>query len=97
MSISFPSISFEFFPPKGPEGAARLAPLGPSFFNAEAAGAAELLSVSIASEICERLRREGTEQIHFHTLNNPDPPCRVCQALGVETAPMEIAAAAGCA
>lgn len=68
-----------------------------AYANAEAAGAVEILSVSIASEMCDRLRREGAGHIHLYTLNNPDLPYRVCQALGVETAPVRIAAAAGCA
>lgn len=67
-----------------------------AYANAEAADAVELLSISIASEMCDTLRREGAEHIHLYTLNNPDLPYQVCQALGVEVAPMRIAAAAGC-
>lgn len=68
-----------------------------AYANAEAADAVELLSVSIASEMCDTLRREGAGHIHLYTLNNPDLPYQVCQALGVETIPMSIAATAGCA
>ncbi|MEX2518948.1 MAG: methylenetetrahydrofolate reductase [NAD(P)H] [Paracoccaceae bacterium] len=68
-----------------------------AFANAEAAGAVELLSVSIASEMCDTLRREGAGHIHLYTLNNPDLPYQVCQALGVETTPMRVAASGGCA
>lgn len=68
-----------------------------AFSNAEANGAAELLSVSIAAEMCDQLRREGAGHIHLYTLNNPDLPYQVCQALGVETSPMRIAATGGCA
>lgn len=67
-----------------------------AFANAEAADAVELLSVSIASEMCDTLRREGAEHIHLYTLNNPDLPYQVCQALGVETIPMRVAASGGC-
>lgn len=68
-----------------------------AFANAEETGAAELLSISIAAEMCDTLRREGAGHIHLYTLNNPDLPYQVCQALGVETTPMRIAATGGCA
>lgn len=68
-----------------------------AFENAAAADATELLSVSIASEMCDTLRREGAGHIHLYTLNNPDLPHQVCQALGVSTVPMRIAATGGCA
>ncbi|MFV0475759.1 MAG: methylenetetrahydrofolate reductase [NAD(P)H] [Pikeienuella sp.] len=67
-----------------------------AYANAEAADAVELLSVSIAAEMCDRLRREGAGHIHIYTLNNPDLPYQVCQALGVEVRPMRIAATGGC-
>lgn len=68
-----------------------------AYANAEASDAVELLSISIASEMCDTLNREGAGHIHLYTLNNPDLPYQVCQALGVETQPMRIAAAGGCA
>ncbi|MFN3261972.1 MAG: methylenetetrahydrofolate reductase [NAD(P)H] [Pikeienuella sp.] len=68
-----------------------------AFANAEETGAGELLSISIAAEMCDTLRREGAGHIHLYTLNNPDLPYQVCQALGVETTPMRIAATGGCA
>lgn len=71
--------------------------MGAAFANAAEAGAEELLSISIASEMCDTLHREGAGHIHLYTLNNPDLPYQVCQALGVETQPMRIAAAGGCA
>ena len=67
-----------------------------AYGNVEDEAQEELLSTSIATEICDTLRREGAEHIHLYTLNNPDLPYRVCQALGVETQPMRIAAAGGC-
>ncbi|MEM7544543.1 MAG: methylenetetrahydrofolate reductase [NAD(P)H] [Pseudomonadota bacterium] len=66
-----------------------------AFVNADEAGATELLSISIATEMCDVLMREGVEHLHLYTLNNPDLPYQVCQALGVETMPMRIAATAG--
>ena len=67
-----------------------------AYRNVEDEAQEDLLSTSIASEICDTLRREGADHIHLYTLNNPDLPYRVCQALGVETQPMRIAAAGGC-
>lgn len=67
-----------------------------AFERAEEAGAAELLSISIASEICDTLVNEGAEHLHLYTLNNPDLAYQVCQALGVEPQATRIAMAAGC-
>lgn len=67
-----------------------------AFENAKEAGATELLSISIASEMCDRLNREGAGHIHLYTLNNPDLPYQVCQALGIEPKPVSIAATGGC-
>ena len=67
-----------------------------AYRNVEDAAQEDLLSTSIATEICDTLSREGAEHIHLYTLNNPDLPYRVCQALGVETRPMSIAVAGGC-
>lgn len=71
--------------------------MGTAFENAAEAGAEELLAVSIASEMADTLRREGAGHLHFYTLNNPDLPYQVCQALGVETLPMRVAAVGGVA
>ncbi len=68
-----------------------------AFANAADAGASDLLSISIATEMCDTLRREGAGHIHLYTLNNPDLPHQVCQALGIATVPMRIAASGGCA
>lgn len=70
--------------------------MGTAFANAEKAGATELLSISIATEMCDALVREGADHLHLYTLNNPDLPYQVCQALGVELMPMRVAAAGGC-
>lgn len=63
-----------------------------AFANADEAGASELLSISIAAEMCDTLTREGAGHLHLYTLNNPDLTYQLCQAIGVETTPMRIAA-----
>ena len=68
-----------------------------AYQRAAESGAEELLSISIASEMCDTLTSEGVEHLHIYTLNNPDLPYQVCQALGVAPQPMRIAATAGCA
>lgn len=67
-----------------------------AYANAEAAEAAELLSLSIAGEICDALLKEGAERLHIYTLNTPDLTYQLCQALGVEAAATRIAAVGGC-
>ena len=68
-----------------------------AYQRAAEADATELLSISIAGEMCDALSSEGVDHFHIYTLNNPDLPYQVCQALGVEPQPMRIAAAGGCA
>ena len=68
-----------------------------AYQRASESGAEELLSISIATEMCDTLGSEGVDHFHIYTLNNPDLPYQVCQALGVEQIPMRIAATAGCA
>jgi methylenetetrahydrofolate reductase (NADPH) len=68
-----------------------------AYQRASESGAEELLSISIATEMCDTLASEGVDHFHIYTLNNPDLPYQVCQALGVEQIPMRIAATAGCA
>ncbi len=66
-----------------------------AFANAERTDATELLSISVASVLCDALRREGAGHIHLYTLNNPDLPYQVCQAMGVEPRPLRVASG-GC-
>ncbi|MGB0506462.1 MAG: methylenetetrahydrofolate reductase [NAD(P)H] [Pikeienuella sp.] len=66
-----------------------------AYANADEGATQTLLSISIASEMCDTLRDEGVEQFHIYTLNNPDIPYQVCQALGVTPQPMRLAAACG--
>ena len=68
-----------------------------AYANADEAEAAELLSLSIAGEICDSLLREGAERLHIYTLNTPDLTYQLCQALGVEAQPTRLAAVGGCA
>jgi methylenetetrahydrofolate reductase (NADPH) len=55
----------------------------------------DLLSIAIATEQCDDLIANGVEHLHLYTMNKPDLPYQVCRALGVEPAPMQIAASCG--
>jgi methylenetetrahydrofolate reductase (NADPH) len=76
-------------------GAAVPAWMERAFANARDDDARRLLSVSIAAEQCADLVAEGVEHLHIYTLNNPDLPYDVCQAIGVEPKPTRIAMAGG--
>ena len=67
-----------------------------AFSRADDADATELLAISVATEICDTLHSEGCEHLHMYTLNNPDLPYRICQALGVEPMATRLAVAGGC-
>lgn len=66
-----------------------------AFANAQTEDEARLLSVSIAAAQCDGLMAEGVEHLHIYTLNNPDLPYDVCQAIGVTPKPDRVAAAGG--
>lgn len=66
-----------------------------AFANAQTADEARLLSVSIAVAQCDGLMAEGVEHLHLYTLNNPDLPYDVCQAIGVEPKADRVAVAGG--
>lgn len=56
-----------------------------------------VLATAIATDQCDRLRREGVSHLHFYTLNNPDLTYNICRALGVEAVPLSVAVGgAGC-
>ena len=55
----------------------------------------DLLSVAICASQCDRLIEEGVEQLHLYTMNKPDLPYQVCQALGVQPVPMQMAVSCG--
>ncbi|MEM9780848.1 MAG: methylenetetrahydrofolate reductase [NAD(P)H] [Pseudomonadota bacterium] len=66
-----------------------------AYANADDRDAHDLLSLAIASEQCEGLMREGVDHIHIYTLNKPDLPFQLCQAIGVEPHQAGLAIAGG--
>ncbi|WP_417587614.1 methylenetetrahydrofolate reductase [Pararhodobacter oceanensis] len=46
-------------------------------------GREDLLSTALCTEMCDTLRNEGVEALHFYTLNRPSLTRDVCFALGV--------------
>ena len=66
-----------------------------AFRNAETDEERDLLSVAIAAEQCDDLITNGVRHVHLYTMNKPDLPYQVCQALGVQPVAMKIAAG-GC-
>lgn len=66
-----------------------------AFQNAADQGTEDLLSLAIATEQCHDLVENGVEHLHLYTLNNPDLPYQICQALGVEPSPFSIAMSCG--
>ncbi len=46
----------------------------------------DLLATTIATETCDRLLREGVEDIHFYTLNKAHLTRDVCHAIGIQPA-----------
>lgn len=68
-----------------------------AFARAGSSEEAHLLSVSIASELCDALADEGVDHLHFYTLNNPDLTFDVCRALGYVAAPLAAAEGMGAA
>ena len=63
--------------------------------NAEDEDQHDLLSVAICASQCDRLIEEGVDRLHLYTMNKPDLPYQVCQALGVSPMPMRVAASCG--
>ncbi|WP_102226206.1 methylenetetrahydrofolate reductase [NAD(P)H] [Acidimangrovimonas sediminis] len=57
--------------------------LDEAFAAAERDGREELLATAVCTEMCDRLIREGVEDLHFYTLNRPHLTREVCHALGV--------------
>lgn len=51
-----------------------------------------VLATAIATDQCDRLRREGVGHFHFYTLNNPDLTWDICRALGAEPLALSVAA-----
>lgn len=46
-------------------------------------GREQALSVTLATELCQRLIDEGVGQLHFYTLNRPNLTREVCATLGI--------------
>ena len=46
-------------------------------------------------EQCDGLIEEGVDRLHVYTMNKPDLPYQVCQALGIDPVPMRVAASCG--
>lgn len=66
-----------------------------AFRNAATEAEHDLLSIAIATEMCDDLMDEGVDHLHLYTMNKPDLPYQVVRALGVEPLPMAVAATAG--
>ena len=57
--------------------------LDDAFEKAARDGREDLLATALCTEVCDRLVREGVEDLHFYTLNSPHLTRDVCHALGV--------------
>ncbi len=67
---------------------ARVPPwLDEAFARAERDGRSGLLSLSLATELCDTLMREGVMRFHFYTLNRPQLTLDICRALGLSWQP----------
>ena len=64
-------------------GASVPAWLDEAFERATRDGRADLLATALCTEMCDRLVREGVEDLHFYTLNRAHLARDVCHALGV--------------
>ena len=50
-------------------------------------GREDLLSIALATELCDTLISEGVEHVHFYTLNRPELTRKTCRALGLTAQP----------
>ncbi|TVS01554.1 MAG: 5,10-methylenetetrahydrofolate reductase, partial [Rhodobacteraceae bacterium] len=57
--------------------------LDDAFEKAARDGREDLLATALCTEMCDRLVREGVEDLHFYTLNRAHLTRDVCHALGV--------------
>lgn len=58
--------------------------LDEAFETARRDGREELLALTQCTTLCDRLIREGVEDLHFYTLNRPGLTRDVCHALGIQ-------------
>lgn len=65
-------------------GASVPAWLDDAFEKATRDGREDLLATALCTELCDKLVREGVEDLHFYTLNSPHLTRDVCHALGVQ-------------
>jgi len=57
--------------------------LDDAFAVAARDGREDLLSIALCTELCDTLRSEGVDDLHFYTLNRPHLTRDVCHALGL--------------
>jgi methylenetetrahydrofolate reductase (NADPH) len=57
--------------------------LDDAFTHAARDGREELLSIALATELCDDLLQGGVEDLHFYTLNRPHLTRDICFALGI--------------
>lgn len=57
--------------------------LAQGFENAARDGNADLFALAHCTEMCDELRGEGVDSLHFYTLNRPDLTREACRALGL--------------
>lgn len=57
--------------------------LDDAFEKAIRDGREDLLATALCTEMCDKLVREGVEDLHFYTLNRPHLTRDVCHALGI--------------
>ena len=57
--------------------------LDEAYTRADRDNRAELLSVALATEMCDTLLEEGVQALHFYTLNRPHLTRDICHALGI--------------
>ncbi len=57
--------------------------LDDAFAKAERDGREDLLATALCTEMCDKLIREGVEDLHFYTLNKAHLTRDVCHALGI--------------
>ncbi|MFZ5752580.1 MAG: methylenetetrahydrofolate reductase [NAD(P)H] [Pseudomonadota bacterium] len=58
--------------------------LDEAFETARRDGREDLLALTQCTTLCDRLIREGVEDLHFYTLNRPGLTRDVCHALGIQ-------------
>lgn len=60
--------------------------LAEAYAVAERDGRESLLSIAVATELCDDLLKGGAQDLHFYTLNRPEMTREICRALGIAPA-----------